>query len=67
MDIVLATMPFRIGLMGGAGVLPEYGPADATVRVPEPEDELPESNISEFEQQRAIARERDRRWMEARG
>jgi hypothetical protein len=63
LDIVIATMPFRIGMMGG--VLPEYGPADARTRTPEPDDELPDSNISEREQQRAIARERERRWLEA--
>jgi hypothetical protein len=67
LDLVLATMPFRVALMGGAGVLPEYGPADTRERVPEPGDELPGSNISEHEQQTAIDRERSRRWLEARG
>ena len=67
MDIMLATMPFRAALMGGAGILPEFGPADERARTLEPDDELPGSNISEHEQQHAIARERDRRWLEARG
>lgn len=66
LDIVLATMPFRVGLMG-AGILPEFGPADSRVRAKDPDDELPGSNISEHEQRNAIARERNRRWLEARG
>lgn len=65
-DIVLATMPFRASLMGGGAILPEFGPADEAARTLEPDDELPGSNISEHEQRHAIARERDRRWMEAR-
>jgi len=67
LDLVLATMPFRVGLFGGFGLLPEYGVADARVPDADPSDELPHSNISDYEQQLAIRRERDRRWLEARG
>ena len=67
MDLVLATMPFRAALFGGFGLLPEYGAADARVPDTDPSDELPHSNISESEQQQAIRRERDRRWLAARG
>ena len=31
LDLVLATMPFRVGLFGGFGLLPEFGAADARV------------------------------------
>jgi hypothetical protein len=65
LDIVLATMPFRVALMGGIGALPEFGPADGP-HAWDPNDELPQSNISEQEQRHAIARERSRRWLDAR-
>jgi hypothetical protein len=67
LDIVLATMPFRMSLMGGMSALPEYGPADVKARFGDPCDELPDSNISDGEQQQAMHRERTRRWLEARG
>jgi hypothetical protein len=66
LDVVLAAMPFRAVLFGG-GLLPEYGPADARIPNVDPDDELPHSNISDSEQQQAIRRERDRRWLAARG
>lgn len=66
LDIVLATMPLRASMMG-AGALPEYGQADAKVVAVDPEEELPDSNISETEQRQAIQRERSRRWFVARG
>ena len=67
LDIVCATMPFRMALMGGISALPEFGPADVKPHRGDAEDELPGSNISDGEQQQAIHRERARRWMEARG
>lgn len=66
LDLVLATMPFRVALFGGLGLLPEFGAADAGALVSEPDEELPHSNISDDEQQLAIRRERDRRWLTAR-
>jgi hypothetical protein len=66
LDIVLATMPFRAALIGGFGLLPEYGAADSRVPDADPDEELPHSNISDHEQQVAIQRERDRRWLGAR-
>ncbi len=65
LDLVLATMPMRIGLMGGMAALPEFGPADSR-GARDPGDELPNSNISYHEQRQAISRERMRRWREAR-
>ena len=66
LDLVLATMPFRVAAFGGFAMLPEYGAADARVKATDPDDELPDSNISDEEQQSAIRRERDRRWLAAR-
>ena len=66
LDIVFATMPFRISMLGGFGMLPEYGAADARVPNADPDDELPHSNNSDSEQQTAIRHERDRRWLAAR-
>jgi hypothetical protein len=66
LDLVMATMPFRVALFGGFGLLPEYGAADARVPDSDPDEELPHSNISDHEQQQAIQRERDRRWLTAR-
>jgi hypothetical protein len=66
LDLVVATMPFRVGLFGGFGALPEFGAADARVPDVDPDEELPHSNISDHEQQVAIRRERDRRWLTAR-
>ena len=67
LDVVLAAMPFRASVFGGFAILPELGPADAPVPSIDPNDELPHSNISDTEQQQAIRRERDRRWLAARG
>lgn len=67
LDLVLATMPFRMALIGGISALPEFGPADIKPYRGDTEDELPGSNISDSEQRQAINRERTRRWMEARG
>ena len=61
LDLVQATMPWRAGLAGGGGALPEFGPPDSVAPVRDPEQELPESNLSESEQQQAIARESFRR------
>jgi hypothetical protein len=66
LDIVLATMPFRVSMLGAFALLPEVGPADASVDETDPDEELPGSNISDAEQQSAIRRERDRRWLAAR-
>ena len=65
LDIFHATMPFRAGLFGGAGALPEYGPADPPYQS-QPEEELPGSNISEGEQRAAVERERARRFIRSR-
>jgi hypothetical protein len=66
LDLVLATMPVRAALFGGFGMLPEYGAADARVANTDSGDELPHSNISDYEQRTAISRERDRRWLATR-
>jgi hypothetical protein len=64
-EFVQATMPLRAGLFGG-GVMPAYGPPDAALPTPEPDQELPDSNIDEWEQRNAIARESSRRRLEER-
>ncbi len=66
LDLVMATMPFRVALFGGFGLLPEFGAPDSKAPNADPGDELPHSNISDSEQQVAIRRERDRRWLAAR-
>jgi hypothetical protein len=66
LDIVQATMPFRSAAMwGGAMSMPEYGPADAPHN-PEPDEELPGSNISESERSEAVQREAARRFVRSR-
>lgn len=65
LDIVQATMPFRAAMWGGALMVPEYGPAD-TPHNPEPDEELPGSNISTSEQNEAVQRERARRFVRTR-
>jgi hypothetical protein len=66
LDLVMATMPFRVALFGGFGLLPEFGAPDSKVPNADPCDELPHSNLSDSEHQMAIRRERDRRWLAAR-
>jgi len=65
LDIVQATMPFRAAMWGGSMVVPEYGPAD-TPHNPQPDEELPGSNISESERTAAVQRERARRFVRTR-
>jgi len=66
LDIVQATLPFRAGMWGGAMIVPEFGPADAPIRAPEPDEELPGSNISDSERHEAVRREQARRFVRAR-
>ena len=65
LDIVQASMPFRAGMLGGGLIMPEYGPADATHN-PEPDEELPGSNISDHERNQAVQREQARRFVRTR-
>lgn len=67
LDIVQATMPWRSAMLGAAPMLPEYGPPDAARAAIDPYAELPGSNIELGEQQQAVARERARRFVRARG
>jgi hypothetical protein len=67
LEIVQATMPFRGGGLWATGmIVPEYGPADVSHGSPEPEEELPGSNISEHERNQAVERERARRFVRTR-
>jgi hypothetical protein len=66
LELIQATMPLRASMLGGGGVIPEYGPPDRAP-LPEPEEELPDSNIGEREQRSAMQRERARRDLESRG
>jgi hypothetical protein len=45
-------------MMGGATVLPEFGPPDVPAPNIDPALELPDSNIGEGEWRRAVERER---------
>ena len=65
LDIVQATMPFRAGMWGGSMIVPEFGPADAPAGNPEPDEELPGSNISDSERHEAVRREQARRFVRA--
>lgn len=65
LDLVRATTPLRASMFGGGGALPEYGPPDAPGKQVDPA-ELPESNISDGEQQQAMQRERARRFVRTR-
>jgi hypothetical protein len=53
-------------LLGGAAILPEFGPPDAVPSVGDPENELPNSNLAEHEHRRAIEAERARRFIRVR-
>jgi hypothetical protein len=66
LDLVQATLPFRAGMWGGSMIVPEFGPADAPARNPEPDEELPGSNISDSERNEAVRREQARRFVRAR-
>jgi hypothetical protein len=65
LEIVQATIPLRAGMWGGGLIVPEYGPPDGAPN-PEPDGELPGSNISDSERNAAVQRERARRFVQAR-
>ena len=58
LDIMQATAPWRASMMGGATVLPEFGPPDVPAPNINPALDLPDSNIGEGEWRRAVERER---------
>ena len=64
-DLMAATMPWRSGVLGGAAILPEYGPPDSHAPRPDP-PELPESYVAEHERAQAVQRERTRRFVRTR-
>lgn len=67
LDIVMATAAIRPGfLMGGAAMLPEYGPPDSPAPSVDPSSELPGSNIGDGERKQAVERERARRFVRVR-
>ena len=66
LDLVQATMPWRVSMLGGAAILPKYGPPDVVAASGDPSAELPDSNIGDGEQQQAVARERARRFVRTR-
>jgi len=67
LDIVYATLPLRAAMIGGAPALPEFGPPDAVPAAADPDEELPGSNLGDGEHREAMARERARRHLRARG
>jgi hypothetical protein len=66
LDLFQATMTWRGSMLGGAGILPEYGPPDVATADVDPPVELPGSNIDDGEQRQAVAREAARRFVRAR-
>ncbi len=66
LDLVHATAGSRAGTLGAGAMLPEFGPPDEKIANVEPEQELPESNLAEHEQRRAIEREAARRYASSR-
>ena len=54
LNINAAPNTVKVPMMGGAAVLPEYGPPDAVSPIGDPALELPDSNIGESEWRRAI-------------
>ena len=66
LDLVQASLSMRgMGMIGG-GRLPEYGPPDGGSPAGDPHNELPNSNISDGEQQQAMLREGSRRFVRTR-
>lgn len=65
LDLARATTPLRASMFGPSAALPEYGPPDLPGAQIDPA-ELPESNITDGEQQQAVQRERARRFMRTR-
>ena len=61
LDILTATMTWRAGMFMPTMAAPEYGPPDARAVARDPDEELPDSNITPGEQQRAMQRESARR------
>ncbi|HEX5478850.1 MAG TPA: hypothetical protein VFY79_03940 [Dehalococcoidia bacterium] len=66
LDIFAASLELRGAFLGAGAILPRTGPADTPVRVGDPAGELPDSYVSDFEQQQAMAQERSRRYVRAR-
>jgi hypothetical protein len=60
LEFAQTALSFRGATLGGF-VSPSVGPPDEVNTRPEPDEELPESNIAEWERGRAVQRERERR------
>ncbi|HZP57766.1 MAG TPA: hypothetical protein VFC53_09470 [Dehalococcoidia bacterium] len=63
LDILESSMAWRGSLLGGALMLPRHGPPDVSGPPPDPDHELPDSNLGDHEQQAAVQRERARRFV----
>jgi hypothetical protein len=66
LDFMMATHALRGTLLGGGDVLPRAGLPDEAPGRAEPDTELPDSYLSDGEQQQAVQRERARRFVQAR-
>ena len=66
LEMMTATLALRGTLLGGGDVLPHAGLPDEPLRHADPESELPDSYLSDSEQQQAVQRERARRFVRAR-
>ncbi|MBF6601256.1 MAG: hypothetical protein IVW36_12185 [Dehalococcoidia bacterium] len=60
-DVVATSLTWRAAFIGGGMLMPRRGPADPARRAVDPAAELPDSYLSEREQQYAMQRERARR------
>ena len=67
LDLARATMPMRLSVVGMAAALPQFGPPDEPEGTSDPAQELPASNITDWEQSQAVQRERARRFLRERG
>lgn len=65
LEMMTATLALRGTLVGGGDVLPRTGPPDEPAGHADPESELPDSYLSDSEQQQAVQRERARRFVRA--
>ena len=65
-DVFAASLTWRGAMLGGSSLMPRRGPSDAPRAAVDPAEELPDSYLSESEQQQAVQQERARRFVRAR-
>jgi hypothetical protein len=66
LEIVTAALPWRGTMLGGGELMPRLGLPDPPSNASDPDQELPDSYLSEHEQRQAVQKERVRRFVRAR-